>query len=320
VKTSKETKEVQAESTIQMPKCDVQTQVPDGVHQLVQLMPEDHKKHLQRNSIAPFIEGILEQREQVQVDHCSHTEAPKVNESVSLSQPHILIHLVSSNHSQIRPLYSVLSSQDETVPEALSAQTPVKHDSSLQRPNPTHKHVLFKDQVEVTDIQDPVIPVSVAGMSNDVLESVLSHDAVEQLLQESQPTGEIVSLSNKVSHETMVRTREHLMRELNIKYENCDTKYEEFMKRIEREYNEQLNRILLRKFTATPSQSDVSAPIPEINQPTNHIKDIIISDLMTDYKQLNSHAAVVVEQDGSVSESLPQDQVSFYYKAKQLID
>jgi hypothetical protein len=311
-----ETTEVQAESIIQKPKCDVQTQIPDGDHKLVQLMPKDQMKQLQGNAAAPFIEEILEQNKQVQVDLSSHSETLKVNEPVPLSRPHILIQVVSSNHPQVRPLYSVLSSQDETVPEALSTQTPVKHDSSVQRPILTHKHVLFKDQVQVTDIQDPANPVPIAGTTNDILESVPSLIAVEQLLQEAEHTGRIVTLNNKVSLEALVRRRDE-MRELN---EKCDIKHKDFIKRIEGEDNEKLNRILLRKFTATSSQSDVSVLLPQINQPTNQIEDIIRSELTTDYKQLNSHAAVVVEQNRSVSESLPQDQVSVYFKVKKMVD
>jgi hypothetical protein len=311
---------VQAESVIQMPKCDVQTQIPDGAHQWVQLMPKDQMKQLQRNAAAPFIQGILEQDKQVQVDVSSHTETLKVNEPIPLPQPHILIQVLSSNHPQVRPLYSVLNSQDDTVPEALHTQIPVKHDSSIQRPNLTQRHVLFKDQVEVTDIQDPANPVPVAGTTHDSLESVPSHIAVEQLLQEAEHTGRIVTLDNKASREALVRRREHLMRESNVKYEKCDIKHKEFIKRIEREDNEQLNRILLRKFTATSSQSVVSAPLPQINQPTNQIEDVIRSELTTDHKQLNSCAAVVVEQDRSASESLPQDQVSIYYKVKEIVD
>jgi hypothetical protein len=163
--------------------------------------------------------------------------------------------------------------------------------------------------VEVTDIQDPANPVPVAGTTHVSLESVPSHIAVEQLLQEAEHTGRIVTLDNEASREALVRRREHLMRESNVKHEKCDIKHKEFTKRNGREDNEQLNRILLRKFTATSSQSVVSAPLPQINQPTNQIKDIIRSELTTDYKQLNSCAAVVVEQDRS-----PQDQVSVYYK------
>jgi hypothetical protein len=174
--------------------------------------------------------------------------------------------------------------------------------------------------VEGTDIQDPANQVSIAGTSNDILETVPSHVAVEQLLQEAEHTGRIVSLNNNVSHEALVGRREHLMRELNVKYEKCDIEHKEFMKRIEREDNEQLNRILQRKFTPTSSQSVVSVPTPQINQPTNQIEDIIRSELATDYKRLNNHAAVVVEQDSNASESLLQAQVSVYCKVLEIVD
>jgi hypothetical protein len=196
----------------------------------------------------------------------------------------------------------------------------MKYDSSLQRPNLTHKHVLFKDQVEDADFQDSANQVSIAGTSNDILETVPSRVAVEQLLQEAEYTRRVVALDNNVSHEALFGRRDHLMRELNVKYEKCDSKHKEFMKRIERGDNEQLNMILQRKFTPTSSQSIVSVPTPQINQPINQIKDIIRSELATDYKQLNNHAATVVEQDSNASESLLQAQVSVYRKVLEIVD
>jgi hypothetical protein len=319
VKTSTEEKQMQAESTIQMPKSDVQTQIPDRDHQLVQLMPKDQMKQPQRKAVAPFMEGILEADKQVQVDPFIHPQTLNVNEPIPLSRPHILIQVVSSNYPQAGPVCSTLSSYDETVPGALGVQTPMKHDNSLQRPHLTHKHVLFKDQAEATDIQDPANQVSVAGTSDDILESVPSHVAVEQLLQEAEHTGKMVTLDNKVSHEALFRRREHLVKESSVKYEKCDINCKELMKRSGKEDNEQLNRILLRKFTVTSGQPVMSVPTPQINQPANQIKDIIRSELATDYKRLNSRAPVVVEEN-SASESLLQAQVSVYCKVVEIVD
>jgi hypothetical protein len=174
--------------------------------------------------------------------------------------------------------------------------------------------------VEGTDIQEPANTVSIADRSNDILESMPSQVAVEQLLQEAEYTGRIVALDNNVSHEALAGRREHLMKELYVKYEKCDIKHKEFVKTSEREHNEQLNRILQRKFTATSSQSVVSVPTPETNQPTNQIEDNIRTELETDSKRLSSHAAVVVEQGSSASESLLQAQVSVYCKVLEILD
>jgi hypothetical protein len=101
-----------------------------------------------------------------------------------------------------------------------------------------------------------------------------------------------------------------------VKYEQWDIKHKEFMKRIEKEDNEQLNRILLRKFTVTSNQPFLDVPASQFHQPTKQTEDVIRS---ADSKQLTSCTPVAVEQqDKSAAEPLLQTQVSVCCNCRNL--
>lgn len=293
---------------MQTSRSDVQTQTSDSDHQLVQFMPKDQTEQLQRTAAAPFLEAILGQDKQVQVDCSAGSQTLNMNESIrsSSSQPHVLIQVVSSSQPHIRPVYS----QNEIIPGTLGIQTQVKHDSP-QSPVPTHKHILLEDHKEATDIQGPPNPILIAGISGATLESVHPPVAVEQLLREAEHTRRMVTLDNKVSREAIIRRRECLLRELSGKYEKWDVRHKEFMKRIEKEDNEQLSRILLGKFAVTSRQPFVDVPAPQFSEMARQNKDMMRSEPASDSKHLNSGTPVTLEQhDGSVVESLLQVQVT----------
>jgi hypothetical protein len=117
-------------------------------------------------------------------------------------------------------------------------------------------------------------------------------------------------------HEAMSRRREHLMSELSVKYEQWDIKHKEFMKKIEKEDNEQLNRILLRKFTVN-SQPFLDVPACQLHQKTKQTEDAIRS---SDSKQWTSCTPVAVEQQGkSAAEPLLLTQVSVFCNCRNLL-
>jgi len=311
VKTFTEDKQVQAEPIIQTSRSHVQTQMPDRAHQLVLSMPGDQMKFPHRNAVEPFLEADFEQDTLVQVASSAHVQTPSSSEPKSLSQSHLLMPLLSKSHPEFRSIPSVLSSQIGTVPETLAIQTKVKHDS-LQSLVPTHRHVS-----EASDIQTHADRVSMAGLSGAILDSVPSHLSVTQLLQEAEHTRRIVTLDNNVMREAMSRRREHLMSELSVKYEQWDIKHKEFMKRIEKEDNEQLNRILLRKFTVNSNQPFLDAPACQLHQKAKQTEDALRS---ADSKQLTSCTPVAVEQqDKSAAEPLLLTQVSVFCNCRNLL-
>jgi hypothetical protein len=283
-----EDKQVQAEPTIQTLRSDVQTQTPDRVHQLVQLMQNDQAKQPQRKAATPFLEAVVGQDKQGEVASSIHSQTLNRNELVpSLSQPHV----VFSSHTKVRPL----SLQNGTVPDTLNTETQVKL-ASPQSPVSRNKHILFE---EATNIENPANPVSIVGGSGAILESMHQPVSIEQLIQESERTRRMVALDDKVSRETTARRREHTMKELNEKFRKWDIRHKEFIKRVEKEDNEQLSTILVRKSTE---------PAPLFN------KDVMRSELAAD------HASVTVEQqDNSTAGSLLQAQVIVYCKARNTV-
>lgn len=311
VKTFREDKQVQAEPIIQTSRSHVQTQMPDRAHQLVLSMPCDQMKFPQKEAVEPFLEADFEQDALVQVASSTHVQMPSSSEPKSLSQSHLLMPLLSNSHPEFRPIHSVLSSQLGTVPETLAIQTKVKHDS-LQSVVPTHRHVS-----EASDIQTRADRVSMAGTSGAILDSMPSHLSVTQLLQEAEHTRRIVTSDNNVMREAMSRRREHLMSELSVKYEQWDIKHKEFMKKIEKEDNEQLNRILLRKFTVNTTQPFLDVPACQLHQKTKQTEDALRS---SDSKQLTSCTPVAVEQqDESAAEPLLLTQVSVFCNCRTLL-
>lgn len=311
VKTFREDKQVQAEPIIDTSRSHVQTQMPDRAHQLVQLMPCDQMKFPQRKAVEPFLEADIEQHKLVQVASSTHMQMPSGSEPKSLSQSHLLMPLLSNSHPEFRPIRSVLSSQIGTVPETLTIQTQVKHDS-LKSLVPTHRHVS-----EASDIQTRADRVSMAGKSGTILDPMFSHLSVTQLLQEAEHTRRIVTLDNNVMREAMSRRREHMMSELSVKCEQWDSKHKEFMKKIEKEDDEQLNRILLRKFIVNSNQPFLDVRACHLHQKTKQTEDAIRS---SESKQLTSCTPVAVEQqDRSAAEPLLPTQVSVFCNSRNLL-
>jgi hypothetical protein len=310
VKTAREDKQVQAEPIIQTSSSHVQTQMPDRAHQLVQSMPRNQVKFPQREATEPFLEADFEQDKQVQVTSSTRLQMPDSSEPKPLYQPHLLKPVVFNSHQEFRPIHSAQSSQIGTVPETLVLQTQMKHDS-LQSLVPAHRHFS-----ETSDIQNHANQVSVAGTSGAISESVPSRLSVTQLLQEAEHTRRMVALDSNVLHEAMSRRREHLMNELSVKYEQWDIKHKEFLKRIEKEDNEQLNRILLRKFTVTSNQPFLDVPASQFHQASNQTEDVTRS---ADSKQLTGCTPTALEQqDQSAAEPLLQTQVSICCNCRNL--
>jgi len=308
VNTFREDKQVQAEPIIQTSRSHVQTQTPDRAHQLVRSIPCDQMKFPQRKAVEPFLEADFEQDTLVQVASSTHMQIPSNSEPKSLSQSHLFL---SNSHPEFRPIHSFLSSQIGTVPETLAIQTQVKHDS-LQSLVPPHRHVS-----EASVIQTRADRVSVAGTSGTILDSMPSCLSVTQLLQEAERTRRIVTLDNNVMREAMSRRREHLMSELSVKYEQWDIKHKEFMKKIEKEDNEQLNRIYLRKFTVNSNQPFLDVPACQLHQKTKQTGDAIRS---SDCKQPISCTPVAVEQQGkSAAGPLLLTQVSVFCNCRNLL-
>jgi hypothetical protein len=307
---AREDKQVQAEPVTKTSRSHVQTQMPDGPHQLTQSMPYDRMKFAQRKAVEPFLEADFERDKQMQPVSSNHTQTPSSIDPKPLSQPHVLMPIVASSHSEFRPIHLVPHSQTGTLPETPVIQTQMKHDGH-QNLVPTHRQVS-----EATDTERHSKQVSMAGTSGAILEPVSSRVSVTQLLQEAERTRRMITLDSNVVREAMSRRREHLMSELSVKYEQWDIKHKEFIKRIEKEDNDQLNRILLRKFTVTSDQPFVDVPASRLHQPAGQTEDVITSG---DSKQLTSCAPVAAEQQhvGS-AQPLVQTQVSICSNYKNL--
>jgi hypothetical protein len=278
-----EDKQVQAEPTIQTLRSDVQTQTPDRNHHLAHLLHKDQTKQPHKRAAAQFLEAVSGKDKEGEVESSVHILTPNRNDLVpSLSRPDVALRSPTKVRS--------LNSKNGTVPNTLSTDTQANL-AIPQSPLPTNRYISFE---EATNIQNSAIPDSVGGASHATLESVYQPVSVEELIRESECTRRMIALDDKVFHEATERRRENMMFELNKKFRKWDIKHKEFMKRIEREDSEQLNRILLRKSTE---------PVPPFN-------DVIRSELVAD------HAPIIVEQqDSSATDSLLHSQVSIYFNA-----